>query len=189
MAFVDRCLTAQDVLENARRVRERRRALYHAAPKVEPAKPESVPVEINSFSGTVAARFQDQIAVERQPEIITIRQIQNAICRAFQINLNDLLSPRRHQKITYARQIGYGLCRVLTAKSYPEIGRRFGKRDHSTVLHGCAKVKPLIERAKAQLPDNATVDDWAFKLGQLATEFPELAPFANCYFSKFRGIV
>jgi hypothetical protein len=64
-----------------------------------------------------------------------IRDIQWAVADYFKIDATDLLSQRRTLKIVRPRQIAYYLCKKLTIKSLPEIGRRFG-RDHTSILHG-----------------------------------------------------
>lgn len=64
-----------------------------------------------------------------------IREIQWAVADYYRIDATDLLSQRRTAKIVRPRQVAYYLCKKLTIKSLPEIGRRFG-RDHTSVLHG-----------------------------------------------------
>lgn len=61
------------------------------------------------------------------------------------VTMFDLRSQRRTAKIVRARQVGMFLCREMTSLSLPEIGRRFGGRDHTTVLHGCRKILALME--------------------------------------------
>ena len=53
----------------------------------------------------------------------------------------DLLSQRRHRSVVWPRQVGMYLAKQLTARSLPEIGRRFGNRDHTTVLHAIRKIE------------------------------------------------
>ena len=57
----------------------------------------------------------------------------------------DLLSPRRARTVVVPRQIGMYLAKKLTSRSLPEIGRRFGGRDHSTVLHAVRKIEDQIK--------------------------------------------
>ena len=59
----------------------------------------------------------------------------------FGVNRGDLLSSRRNRSIVRPRQIGMYLAKSLTARSLPEIGRRFGGRDHTTVLHAIRKIE------------------------------------------------
>jgi chromosomal replication initiator protein len=57
----------------------------------------------------------------------------------------DLLSPRRARSIVVPRQVGMYLAKKMTSRSLPEIGRRFGGRDHSTVLHAVRKIDDQIK--------------------------------------------
>jgi chromosomal replication initiator protein len=57
----------------------------------------------------------------------------------------DLLSPRRARSIVMPRQVGMYLAKKMTSRSLPEIGRRFGGRDHSTVLHAVRKIDDQIK--------------------------------------------
>lgn len=65
------------------------------------------------------------------------------------ISLNDLTSSRRTAKMVFARQVAMYLAKKLTPNSLPEIGRRFGGRDHTTVLHAVRKIEDLVSRDQA----------------------------------------
>jgi chromosomal replication initiator protein len=71
---------------------------------------------------------------------ITIAQIQATACAHFGLQQSDLLSRSRLAKTTWARQAAMYLCRELTSYSLPHIGREFGGRDHTTILHACRRV-------------------------------------------------
>ncbi len=71
---------------------------------------------------------------------IKIEDILKVVSRHFNVGRNDLLSARRAREVVVPRQIGMYLAKKLTARSLPEIGRRFGGRDHSTVLHAVRKI-------------------------------------------------
>ena len=60
------------------------------------------------------------------------------------VTMADLKSNRRSMKVVLPRQIGMYLCKELTNKSYPDIGRRFGGRDHTTVLHAVKKIARMV---------------------------------------------
>lgn len=77
---------------------------------------------------------------------ISIDDILREIGRHFSVAKSDLLSPRRARSIVRPRQIGMYLAKQLTTRSLPEIGRRFGGRDHSTVLHAIRKINDLMEK-------------------------------------------
>jgi chromosomal replication initiator protein len=76
---------------------------------------------------------------------IKIDDILKVVGRHFNVGRTDLLSPRRARSVVVPRQIGMYLAKKMTARSLPEIGRRFGGRDHSTVLHAVRKIEDLIK--------------------------------------------
>jgi len=75
---------------------------------------------------------------------ITVDEIQKTVAEHFQLKQTDLLSDRRNRAVARPRQIAMYLCKQHTTRSYPDIGRRFGGRDHTTVLHGVRKVGELM---------------------------------------------
>lgn len=70
-----------------------------------------------------------------------IEQIQQVVAKRYRISLEAIKSDSRNQFVMLPRQIGYALARRLTSKSLPTIGRAFGGRDHTTVLHGTQKIE------------------------------------------------
>ena len=76
---------------------------------------------------------------------IKIEDILKVVSRHFNVGRTDLLSARRAREVVMPRQIGMYLAKKLTARSLPEIGRRFGGRDHSTVLHAVRKIDELMK--------------------------------------------
>lgn len=87
--------------------------------------------------------LQDLLIV--QERLVTIDNIQQTVVEYFNIRMADLLGRSRSRSIARPRQIGMALCKDLTRHSLPEIGDRFGGRDHTTVLHGCRKISELKE--------------------------------------------
>lgn len=77
---------------------------------------------------------------------ITIDMIQRKVCEFFNVKLSDLTSSKRNKTIASARQIAMYLSKELTTKSLPEIGRNFGGKDHSTVIHAVKRVKENITK-------------------------------------------
>ena len=75
---------------------------------------------------------------------ITMDLIQRKVCEFYNIKLTDLTSTKRHKAIATARHVAMYLAKQLTAKSLPDIGRSFGGKDHSTVIHAVKKVKENI---------------------------------------------
>ncbi|MEC8881925.1 MAG: chromosomal replication initiator protein DnaA [Pseudomonadota bacterium] len=76
---------------------------------------------------------------------VSIDRIQQAISRYYKVKTSDLTGKRRLQSITRPRQLAMYIAKSLTSKSLPEIGRAFGGRDHTTVLHACKKISVLLE--------------------------------------------
>lgn len=72
---------------------------------------------------------------------LTIRDIQIAVCDRVGMTLAEFLGERRQAPVVHARQVAMYLAKVLTGRSTPEIGRRFGGRDHTTILHAIKKIK------------------------------------------------
>jgi chromosomal replication initiator protein len=96
-----------------------------------------------------------------EPKRIKIEDIIKTVSRHYGVSKGDILSQRRHRSVVWPRQIGMYLSKQMTTRSLPEIGRRFGNRDHTTVLHairkidGCltadAKLKDELEDLKRQI--------------------------------------
>jgi chromosomal replication initiator protein len=84
---------------------------------------------------------------------VTIEEIQRRVAEHYNIRLNDMSSPRRARQVARPRQIAMYLAKQLTSRSLPEIGRKFGNRDHTTVMHACSKVSELMERDAAFAED------------------------------------
>lgn len=74
---------------------------------------------------------------------ITIDEIQRLVSEHYNIRLADLIGPRRVRTLARPRQIAMWLCKQMTSRSLPEIGRRFGGRDHTTIMHGVKKIDEL----------------------------------------------
>ncbi|MET4683999.1 chromosomal replication initiator protein DnaA [Brevundimonas faecalis] len=87
------------------------------------------------------------VALRGGPERrITVDEIQKTVADHFNLKQADLLSERRTRAIARPRQIAMYLCKQHTTRSYPDIGRRFGGRDHTTVLHGVRKIEELMPK-------------------------------------------
>jgi len=80
----------------------------------------------------------------REPRRVRIEDIQKVVSRHFNVSKADLLSSRRTRTIVRPRQIAMYLSKIMTPRSLPEIGRRFGGRDHTTVLHAVRKIEELM---------------------------------------------
>lgn len=74
---------------------------------------------------------------------LTIDEIQRRVADHYALKINDLLSPRRARSVARPRQVAMYLAKLLTPRSLPEIGRRFGGRDHTTVIHAVKRIEEL----------------------------------------------
>lgn len=89
--------------------------------------------------------FLAQIYRGGEPRAVRIEDIQRIVSKHFNVSKQDLLSARRTRTIVKPRQIAMYLSKTMTPRSLPEIGRRFGGRDHTTVLHAVRKIEGLID--------------------------------------------
>jgi len=74
---------------------------------------------------------------------LTVDRIQRAVCEVFSVTPTDMVSKRRARVIARPRQVAMYLCKKLTKRSLPDIGRRFGGRDHTTVMHAVKRIDQL----------------------------------------------
>jgi chromosomal replication initiator protein len=81
----------------------------------------------------------------QEPKRVKIEDIQRTVARQYNVSRSDLLSSRRTANVVRPRQIAMYLAKSLTLRSLPEIGRRFGGRDHTTVLHAVRKIEGLVQ--------------------------------------------
>lgn len=101
----------------------------------------------------------------------SIHEVQCAICLAFDVTLEDMLSSRRHLKILMPRLAAMALSKKLTTLSLPAIGRQFADRDHTTVLNGVRRMEPIIAAVSLRVPITADVQEWANQMhGELESE-------------------
>lgn len=84
---------------------------------------------------------------------ITIEEIQRSVAQYFNIKLADMLSPRRARTVARPRQIAMYLAKLLTTRSLPEIGRKFGGRDHTTVIHAVRRIDELCREDSSMEED------------------------------------
>ena len=103
-----------------------------------------------AYAALTGARLDLALAEDRLAENvrsarprITIDEIQRAVCAHYRLDKSEMSSKRRVRAIARPRQVAMYLAKELTPRSYPEIGRRFGGRDHSTVIHAVRTVEAL----------------------------------------------
>jgi chromosomal replication initiator protein len=92
----------------------------------------------------MAERAVRDLIRPQEPKRVKIEDIQRVVARQYNVSRADLLSSRRTANVVRPRQIAMYLAKTLTLRSLPEIGRRFGGRDHTTVLHAVRKIEGLV---------------------------------------------
>ena len=75
---------------------------------------------------------------------VAVIDIQKGVCEHYHMKMSDIVGARRTKDIARARQVAMYLCKQLTSKSFPDIGKAFGGRDHTTVMHAAKKIEELI---------------------------------------------
>lgn len=75
---------------------------------------------------------------------VSIEEIQRKVAEHYNVRLSDMIGPKRLRTIARPRQVAMYLSKQLTTRSLPEIGRRFGGRDHTTIMHGIRKIEELL---------------------------------------------
>lgn len=84
------------------------------------------------------------IAKEEESGVVTIQQIQKAVASTYKLTSEELISKNNARQISHPRQVAMYLCKHLTKHSYPEIGRAFGGKHHTTVIHSVEKIEALV---------------------------------------------
>lgn len=101
----------------------------------------------SEFLGTpiTLATVQDTLSDSRYQasQRLTVDRIQRVVAEEFGIGLDDMVSKRRSRVVARPRQVAMYLCKKMTRRSLPDIGRRFGGRDHTTVMHAVKRVEDL----------------------------------------------
>lgn len=92
----------------------------------------------------IAKKVLKNLVKKQMPKIITIETIQKEVAGFFDVKVSDLKSSKKHKNISLPRQIAMFLSRKYTVASFPEIGERFGGKDHSTVIHAVRKIESLL---------------------------------------------
>jgi chromosomal replication initiator protein len=84
--------------------------------------------------------------IQDRQKIISIENIQKCVANFYNLKISDLKSNKKLKVYTLPRQIAMYLCRNLTKASFPEIGNKFGGKDHSTVIHACRQIEKKIQQ-------------------------------------------
>lgn len=129
--------------------------------------PEAERLRIEAFMQAKVEAMADYVPQEPQepdaPVVvgnIAISEIQRLVAMRSNMLLSELLSAQRTASIVKPRQIAMMLAKMLTLRSLPEIGRRFGGRDHTTVLHAVRKTQQIQANLRASLDSTAPLSEW-----------------------------
>lgn len=153
----DTCQSAADVLARARAVHRHRIAARRPRPvPIEEVRMPAVTVHITarreppeldaSLRFAILVYVLNLLAIAMGMERRgTIAEIQRIVADHFDIDRKDMFTTRRTKNVVLPRQIAMYLAKRLTVKSLPEIGRRFGGRDHTTVLHAVNRISGMLE--------------------------------------------
>ncbi|MYA28537.1 MAG: chromosomal replication initiator protein DnaA, partial [Nitrospira sp. SB0666_bin_27] len=96
-------------------------------------------------------------------KVITPEDVQDVVAKRFHVKVAELKSKRRTKTVVHPRQIAMYLCRELTDASFPEIGREFGGKDHTTIIHACRQIEKALEKDNAL---RATLDSLKEEIGK-----------------------
>jgi chromosomal replication initiator protein len=118
---------------------------------------EGALTRVVAFSSLTGRRMDVQLAQDVLRDVfpqgeaaaVSIERIQELVCERFSVNLTELTGDRRSQNIVYPRQVAMYLSRELTDSSLPKIGKHFGGRDHTTVIHATSKIARLIREDRS----------------------------------------
>jgi len=160
--------TAQDVLAHAREVIAKRREWYSRpnpvfiiSPKPEAkqeAPPKAPPKETSPLPPLLSLVVWPEWRLGLGGGRFSIREIQRAVARQYPIEFKKLIGHDRTYSIVKARHVAMALCKLIAKRDFSEIGRRFGGKDHTTVLHAVRKMQPVIKEIQP-IADTASLSD------------------------------
>lgn len=109
-----------------------------------------------SISMDLAMRALDSLVQTQDTRVVTPKTIIDTVARRYEVPAEDLMSKKRTREVAVPRQVAIYICRELTDLSTTNIGREFGNRDHTTVMHSCDKV---AEQMKADIAFRKRVEE------------------------------
>jgi chromosomal replication initiator protein len=118
---------------------------------------EGALTRVVAFSSLTGRRMDTELAQDVLRDVfpqgeaatVSIEKIQGLVCERFSVTIEELTGDRRSQNIVYPRQVAMYLSRELTDSSLPKIGKQFGGRDHTTVIHATSKIARLIREDRS----------------------------------------
>lgn len=158
--------------ERAQKSRQRQKEAYKLSRKLGLAPACPLPAVIDPSVYHIPVQEAPAVKIEPEPERFTsaeaeclasiaaaagrpplIAEIIAAVARAYSETPGTLTGVRRQKVITFPRHLAMYLAKYMTNRSFPEIGRRFGGRDHTTVLHGCKKMSLFFCNTESSAPN------------------------------------
>jgi hypothetical protein len=134
-------------------------------PDIQPEpEPASEPEPIRFYMTADMATPPDLMPEPAVHRRHTVRDVLNVVCDVWGVDLIDVVSQRRTLDVLRPRQAAYALACKFTTKSLPEIARLIGGRDHSSILHGRNKMRPLMVAVGEKIPRDAGLRQWAEEL-------------------------
>jgi chromosomal replication initiator protein len=97
--------------------------------------------------------IREALRIPTRPSVTTVEDIQRVVCEHFRIKLAQLTGRDRHQEVALPRQVAMYLCRERLGTSFPQIGAKFGGKDHTTVISAVNKIKRLLTEQHAVKQD------------------------------------
>ncbi len=122
-------------------------------------------IRLNAFASLTGACLSVDLAKEvlgntmrEREQTCSIESIQKTVADFYNLNISDLKSPRRVKTLAYPRQVAMYLCKKYVRSSFPEIGGKFGGKDHTTVMHACRKIERLLKTDSQTQNDVAVLE-------------------------------
>ena len=142
------------------RMKQRVKVVIKEVPALPPPEPEP---EVPVIPWPISADGPPQpIPLDYLPaNQANIRQIVKAVSDQFNVPIDDIKSDRRQAPLIRARHTAFLLCKILTRRSYPDIGRQIGGRDHTTIINGVKNLAWLEAELTSELSRNDTIRTWA----------------------------
>lgn len=122
-------------------------------------------IRINAFASLAGSPITIELAREIIGNIAdekhrncSIEAVQRIVADYYKLNVSDLKSPKRNRNLAHPRQIAMYLCKKHVHSSFPEIGNKFGGKDHTTVMYACKKIEKLLETDSALKGDISIIE-------------------------------
>ena len=114
------------------------------APAAIIVEPEPMPETVEA--GWVERQKTIWFSMEPEKKTLNVEIIQAEVAKEYGLKRRDLLTAKRTHNVAFPRQVAMYLSKTMLGKSLPDIGRRFGGRDHTTVLHAVRKIERMVQK-------------------------------------------